>query len=424
MKFKILTILIFIIISGLSFSNINSVIQNKLNESSSYQKSLENYISSKYSYSTFNNWFQPYLSISTNQLTGIKITKDGIDDIGLNTKLNFANILGANIGIQIPFNITTQENFNIDVNKKNINLSITYSLKSEYFSNQLSKESNLLSSEYSFKEIEDSTVIKTFEDVFNYYYISNNLEIQKEKLYILQQEYDDTEIEEDKNNLYKQILNQKSLINSLNNSLKNIDIDYSEDLYVETKNIAENISKETFNKNIESRNDLKSLELSKIIEEKQSKLWFLPLLPDLNFTFGVSNIDDLNWEFGINFQYDIIDRGEKLAQSLLRKSNISELTYNEKVNNIYKSINNSKNNIESLNIELQIKQLEYSNLLDNFEKTQKLFKLGYIYSSEYNISKLNLESKKIEVENQKNKILIEKMNLLNEMGLYIRGELN
>ncbi|MGM0641023.1 MAG: TolC family protein [Thermotogota bacterium] len=424
MKLKYITLSVFLIISIFSFSSVNSIIEEKLNENSNYQKSLENYISTKYSNSIYNNWFQPYLSLSTNQLTGITITEDGLSDIGLNAEVNIANFYGVNFGVQIPFDIKTEDSFDFDVQKENISLSITYGLKTEYFSNRLSRESNLLSSQHNLEEIEDSIIINTFKEVFNYYYLKNNIDLQYQKLELLEDKHENSELEDERDNLKKQMLNQESLILSLENSLANINIDFSEELYIDSKSKIKNIVNNSFDLSIDNRKDIEALELAKEVDKRNTNLWFLPFLPDLNFTFGVRDYENWNWEFGINFQYDILDRGERLGEALTRKNNITTLEYNEKIETINRNIKNHENSLDTMNLELQILELDYENLIDDLEKSDNLNKLGYISNIDHNLNLINLEVKKLEIEKQKNEIIIKELELLNEKGLYIRGELN
>jgi hypothetical protein len=395
-----------------------------IEESSNYQKAMENSISTQYSNSIYNNWFQPYLSLSTNQMTGITITEDGIEDIGLNADINFANIYGINVGIQVPFDIKTEDSFDFDIKKENINLSLTYGLKTEYFSNKLSRESNLLTSQYNLEELEDSVTINTSREIFNYYYFKNNLELQNLKLSLLKEKYENSELVDEKENLEKQILNQESLILSMNNSLDNIEIDYSEELYIDAKSKLKNIVEKDYILSVSNRKDVEAMKIAEEVDERNSKLWFFPFLPDLNFTFGVRDYDNWNWEFGINFQYDILDRGERLGEALTRKNNITNLEYKEKLENINKNIRNHKNSLETMDLELQILELDYANLIDDLEKAKKLNKLGYINNIDYRLNLINLELKNLEIENQKNDIIIKNLELLNEKGLYIRGELN
>lgn len=424
MKLKYITLSVFLIISIFSFSSVNSIIEEKLNENSNYQKSLENYISTQYSNSIYNNWFQPYLSLSTNQLTGITITEDGLSDIGLNAEVNIANFYGVNFGVQIPFDIKTEDSFDFDVQKENISLSITYGLKTEYFSNRLSRESNLLSSQHNLEEIEDSIIINTFKEVFNYYYLKNNIDLQYQKLELLEDKHENSELEDERDNLKKQMLNQESLILSLENSLANINIDFSEELYIDSKSKIKNIVNNSFDLSIDNRKDIEALELAKEVDKRNTNLWFLPFLPDLNFTFGVRDYENWNWEFGINFQYDILDRGERLGEALTRKNNITTLEYNEKIETINRNIKNHENSLDTMNLELQILELDYENLIDDLEKSDNLNKLGYISNIDHNLNLINLEVKKLEIEKQKNEIIIKELELLNEKGLYIRGELN
>jgi hypothetical protein len=424
LKLKYITLSVFLIISIFSFSSLNSIIEEKLNESSNYQKSMENYISTQYSNSIYNNWFQPYLSVSTNQLTGIRITEDGLSDIELNAEVNIANFYGVNFGVQIPFDIKTEDGFDFDVRKENISLSINYGLKTEYFSNRLTKESNLLSSQHNLEEIEDSITINTFKEVFNYYYLKNNLELQYKKLELLEEKLENSELEEEKDNLKKQIFNQESLILSLENSLANIDLDFSEELYIDSKSKIKNIVDNSFDLSIDNRKDIEALEIAKEVDKRNTNLWFLPFLPDLNFTFGIRDYENWNWEFGINFQYDILDRGERLEESLTRKNKITNLEYNEKIETIDRNINNYKNSLETMNIELQILELDYENLIEDLETSKKLKELGFISNIEHDLNLINIALKKLEIENQKNEIIIKELELLNERGLYIRGELN
>lgn len=424
MNFKNIILSLFLIISIFSFSNVNSIIEEKLNESSNYQKSLENFVSTNYSNSIYNNWFQPYLSLSTNQLSGFTITEDGVSDIGLNADINIANFYGVNFGVQIPFEIKTEDNLDFDLKKENISLSITYGLKTEYFSNKLTKESNLLSSQYNLEEVEDSITTTTFKEIFNYYYLKNNIELQNQKLELLQQKYEASELEDEKENLKKQILNQESLILSLKKSFGTINLDFSENLYIDSKSRIKNITENDYDLSIENRKDVEALEIAKEVDKRNTNLWFLPFLPDLNFSFGVRDYENWNWEFGINFQYDIFDRGERLGESLTRKNNISNLEYNEKIDNINRTINNYKNNIESMYLELQIFEIDYENLIEDFQKSEILNNHGYITDIDYKLNQISLELKKLEIENKRNEILLEKLELLNERGLYIRGELD
>ena len=297
-------------------------------------------------------------------------------------------------------------------------------MKTEYFSNKLSKESNLLSSHYNLEELEDSIAINAFREVFNYYYLKNNLKLQNQKLELLEDKYENSELEDERDNLKKQILNQESLILSLENSLNNIDVDFSEKLYIDSKSMIKNIVDFDYDLSIENRKDVEALEIAKEVDKRNTNLWFLPFLPDLNFTFGIRDYDNWNWEFGINFQYDIFDRGERLAEALTRKNNITSLEYNEKMENINRNIKNNNNNIESLNIELKILELDYESLKDDLEKSNKLKNHGFISSIDYELNMINFELKRLEIENKKNEIIIKELELLNERGLYIRGELN
>jgi len=220
------------------------------------------------------------------------------------------------------------------------------------------------------------------------------------------------------------MLNQESLILSLENSLANIDLDFSEELYIDSKSKVKNIVDNSFDLSIYNRKDIEALELAKEVDKRNTNLWFLPFLPDLNFTFGVRDYENWNWEFGINFQYDILDRGERLGEALTRKNNITSLEYNEKIETIDRNMKNHENSLETMKLELQILELDYENLIDDLEKSDNLNKLGYISNIDHDLNLINLDLKKLEIEKQKNEIIIKELELLNEKGLYIRGELN
>jgi len=182
----------------------------------------------------------------------------------------------------------------------------------------------------------------------------------------------------------------------------------------------------------ENREDLKNLNLQKLILSNQKKVTRTSTLPILAFqanyqlrTGMMPDVEELrsNWNLNLSIQYKIFDgfKTKYEKQILDKKINSNSLKFESKTNEITTEIETCILNIKSLQKSLEKEQEKLELARKAYEIISKAYKEG----NASNIDVLEASSSKnlseLSVLKKKNSILQEKLNLFNKIGLKFWG---
>lgn len=399
--------LIFITLLGFA-SNLETLFFGVLNEDSSYTKSLESYNEVLDNYEKINQFYIPDISFGLDYETSSSSITNG--DNGFDFDIDFLEVYGVTMGINIPFVINQESENVIEADNINLKLSVNDVFSDEKADN-LKIEASYLDSYFSLIKAEYEVFSDLLESVSNYHYYNECKKIAERNLELLQLELE-SEIDEDTiDDLKKQILEQRKQILEYDQQLISINLnEYSDELYLEVVELIEEINEYEIEIDLEERLDVVAQELRVEAEKLINQTWYKPYLPEFSVNFGVNDFTDFSWNVGFQFSFDIFNRDSSL-EAEERKSNYESLKLAELIQENKNSYSIDLLAIESSEISLEISELSLEELKEEMNKNKKLFDSGFINSVDYEISENDYKKGLLEYQKSIESLYIKKMDL-------------
>lgn len=390
----------------IAFGGIFELFDQNLERSSSYLSALDALKTAEVRLKRYTSFWNPTVTVSAKTIT---ISEDGVTPFTFSLDASFLKFYGFSVSLSFPFKVDGDWN----VSFEGASLNISRGLKDEYGVERLQAESELLSRKYGLKTAKNTVFINTISDIFNWGYYSQRRKILEEKLNVLKRQRDAAVDEDKRKNLEREI-------SSVELELKDIELKLSslegmdERLYAEAREILSKIEVPKTSK-LELREDLKAKELSAKVEEMKEKTWYLPYLPDVTFSFGY-NFKDQKWKIGIGFQVTLWDFGERRLEAESRKRSGARLEYESALEDFERGVKERLLKLEKLSRQLAFSREDLMDAQRNFEKAEKLHQLGFTSTEDFELSRLSLLEKQLEIENLENTLILEKLNYLNFLG--------
>lgn len=446
----VITLLVGILsIFGMTFEELY---EQNLEKSSSYMQAELNLRSAQLELNKIDNFFVPYLGISVDTmkteispvgpttLSGLVFGGEGkLEGYVISLDVNFLEVLGAQVGVSFPFTLNiddklVEEKGRIDTPQATeIAISLSRDLTIIDRAERLKTESSYYDALSKYYMAQTNELITTIEDIFTRHYNEEMIQTYQDEIEILNQQYNLSTDEDEKEGLEKQILTAQKNLETLRASNAPLEyFEYTDDLYLQTKDTVERIINENQNypTNVEERLDLKSLQLQEEASEIESNFWFIPYLPfntisvSMNpfFEEGENLIDNLS--ISVGFQLAILDKGERKLASDTMKTNVSALTYDESIIETENAIRNLETTRKTLNYDVKIKQIDLENAMEDYDRNKELNDQGYITKEELKLSEISLRRAQLASEKVENDILTNELRIMQQYYVDIWGDIN
>ena len=279
----------------------------------------------------------------------------------------------------------------IEADNVNLKLSMDDIFSDEKSSN-LNIEADFLDSTFNLIKAKFDIFTELLNDISSYHYYLKNKEVAENNLNLLQIEMESENDEESINEIKGEILEQKKQILEYNKQIISIGFDgYCEDLYDEfqilIKEIVENGEPKV---DLDGRLDIRAQKLRTEAEELINETWYKPYLPEISVNFGINNFEDLSWNFGFQFLFDIFNRDISLEVEE-RKSNYEALKLNELAKDNENTYRVDLMELETSEISVEIAEISLKEYEEEMEKSKKLLDSGFINDIDYEIAVNNYE---------------------------------
>jgi hypothetical protein len=391
------------------------------------------------------NFFVPYLGISVDTmktvislvepttLSGLVFGGEGkLEGYVISLDVNFLEVWGAQVGVSFPFTLNIDE-WTIDTpDESDISISLSRDLTIIDRAERLKTESSYYDALSRYYMAQTNELITTIEDIFNRHYNEEMIQTYQDEIEILNQQYNLSTDEDEKEGLEKQILTAQKNLETLRASNAPLEyFEYTEELYLQAKDTVERIINENQNypTNVEERLDLKSLQLQEEASEIESNFWFIPYLPFNTISVSMNpfkDTDDLKEKMSISvgFQLAILDKGERKLASDTMKTNVSALTYDESIIETENAIRNLETTRKTLNYDVKIKQIDLENTMEDYNKNKELNDQGYITKEKLKLSEISLRRAQLASEKVETDILTNELRMMQQYYVDIWGDIN
>ncbi|PNR97744.1 TolC family protein [Petrotoga olearia] len=445
-KLIVLVITLLVGILNLFGMTFEELYEQNLNKSSSYTQAELNLRGAELDMNKIDKFFVPYLGIS------VDTVKTGIDPFGKGTTIgglvfggegtlegfrisldvNFLEVWGAQVGLSFPFTLNTDE-WTIDTPEASeLAISLSRDLTIIDRAERLKTESTYYDALSKYYLAQTNELITTIEDIFTRHYNERMIQTYQDEIEILNQQYNSSTDEDEKENLEKQILTAQKSLATLRASNAPLEyFEYTDELYNQTKNMVERIinKNQNYPTNIEERLDLKSLKLQEEASEIESNFWFIPYLPFNTISVSMNPFKDTNdlkkkMSISVGFQLPILDKGERKLASDTMKTNVAALTYDESIIEVENAIRKLETNRRTLNYDIKINQIDLENAMENYNRNKELSEQGYITREQLKLSEIALARAQLVSEKTQNDIMTNELRIMQQYYVDIWGDIN
>ncbi|RLL82179.1 hypothetical protein CN13_04785 [Petrotoga sp. HKA.pet.4.5] len=439
----VITLLVGILsIFGMTFEELY---EQNLEKSSSYMQAELNLRSAQLELNKIDNFFVPYLGISVDTmkteispvgpttLSGLVFGGEGkLEGYRISLDVNFLEVWGAKVGASFPFTLNTDE-WTIDTPPATeIAISLSRDLTIIDRAERLKTESSYYDALSKYYMAQTNELITTIEDIFTRHYNEEMIQTYQDEIEVLNQQYNLSTDEDEKEGLEKQILTAQKNLETLRAGNAPLEyFEYTEELYLQAKDTVERIINENQNypTNVEERLDLKSLQLQEEASEIESNFWFIPYLPFNTISVSMNpfkDTDDLfdKLSISVGFQLAILDKGERKLASDTMKTNVAALTYDESIIETENAIRNLETTRKTLNYDVKIKQIDLENAMEDYDRNKELNDQGYITKEELKLSEISLRRAQLASEKVENDILTNELRIMQQYYVDIWGDIN
>jgi len=440
----VITLLVGILsIFGMTFEELY---KQNLEKSSGYTQAELNLSSAQMEMNKIDNFFVPYLGISvdtmktgispagTTIVSGLVFGGEGVlEGYRISLDVNFLEVWGAQVGVSFPFTLNTIDEWKINAPEaSDIAISLSRDLTIIDRSERLKTESTYYDALSKYYMAQTNELITTIEDIFTRHYNEEMIRTYQDEIEILNQQYNLSTDEDEKENLEKQILTAQKNLQTLMASNASLEyFEYTDELYSQTKDTVERIinDKQNYPTNIEERLDLKSLQLQEEASQIESNFWFIPYLPFNTISVSMNPFKETeDWidkiSISVGFQLAILDKGERKLASDTMKTNVAALTYDESMLEVENAIKNLETTRRTLNYDVKINQIDLENAMEDYNRNKELNSQGYITKEELKLSEIALKRVQLASEKTEKDILTNELKIMQQYYVDIWGDIN
>ncbi|WP_028843311.1 TolC family protein [Pseudothermotoga elfii] len=411
-----------------TFASFTDLVEQQLENSSSYLSAILDYEEAEFNRSKNKNFFIPYVSVSNAGLeTDISSTGDASSSFVAPFSITFENIAGFDVQISNAWYYYFSSN---DWKEKGWSLTISRELFSNFDITELENEANFATASWNLLSAKNEVFLNLVEDIFNYHYYNQKMNITKQQIEILQDKFESLQkayesgtasredILEIQGNIYDMTQQLEEISQNLSSTLTEYSTDTLNTMIACLERITSNLPvMEEAEKFITSRLDLNAQILSAEIAKRQSERSYQQWIPNPELFFQVKQKDDdFAFSLGFSFGYDIIDRGEKdyNYKVINKKYELQKRVLDEKTDELKKALKNAYSSIKIAEsskkvaeLDLQLKKMEYERLLKGS---------AFVAKTDLESARLDFEDAELELFKANYNLLIAKVNLLDILG--------
>ena len=410
-----------------AFSSVRQVLDEWLNKDLSYQKLLTEQVSAERAMAEYEGFFLPYLSIGTGS-SGFVFDESGLKTGEIALNADFLNILGARVGISLPYGYTRagdQTGWGFD--------SFVLTASRELFPQEETKKLELqaasLKAAFSLNQRRWTVFTDLVQSLFDYRHTTKLYAAMLEKVEIYRRFWAQENERVTKESYWKQVLTLEKMVQETQSLL----IDYKqwqvyssseiEAFYEEIMTLIPSHAAQCDTGAFRARRDLLALEAEVKSAKKTGDFWYLPYLPNPQFSLSarfdiespsLSLIQRISWSLSVKMDIPLLDRGERELEALKRKRNrdLKVLEYAQAVASLEDQMEKLSLKQRATLIEIELKGLEVGQSLERLQRDERLQKLGYLTEKEYRISYLDHQETELEYEKVQQKQIIGQLELL------------
>ncbi len=244
----VITLLVGILsIFGMTFEELY---HQNLEKSSAYTQAELNLRSAQLEMNKIDNFFVPYLGISVDTmktgispvgpttLSGLVFGGEGkLEGYVISLDVNFLEVWGAKVGVSFPFTLNTYDEWTIDTPQATeIAISLSRDLTIIDRAERLKTESSYYDALSKYYFAQTNELITTIEDIFTRHYNEEMIQTYQDEIEVLNQQYNLSTDEDEKEGLEKQILTAQKNLETLRASNAPLEyFEYTEELYLQAK---------------------------------------------------------------------------------------------------------------------------------------------------------------------------------------------
>lgn len=422
---KILILLLLMPI--LSFAGFLDLVQEQLEKSSSYLSAMMTYKQAEFNLSKNRNVFIPY--IGTNEFS---VSTDFENyTLSIPFFVKFQNVAGLDFTIS---NIWTYSSKQEEWNDNGWALTISRDLFSNWDITDLQNEKDYTSASWNLIDTRNKVFLNLANDIFNYHYYTRKLEVAKQKIKILEDQFTalqkayeaGTASREDILQIQGNIYEMTNQLNEISQNLMGALTEYSTDtlntMLACLERITTNLpTQQEAEKLILNRLDLRSQIMAVEVAKRQNDRAYQEWLPNPTFSFTIkqdkSSDSGYSFSLGFGFGYNILDRGEKsYAYNNAKDSySLQQRILDEQLDSLKKSVQKAflsitiaESSKKVAELDLQLKRMEYERLLNAS---------SFVSESDLESAKLSLDDAETELLKANYSLLISKISLLQALGI-------
>lgn len=420
-------LILFLLIPLLSFAGFFDLVQEQLQKDSSYLSAVIKYKNAEFNLSKTRNAFIPY--VGTDKLS---VTTDFENyTVSIPISIVFQNIAGFDFAIS---NSWTYSSEGEKWDDSGWALRISRELFSNWDITDLQNQQEYTSAAWNLTDARNKVFVDLANDVFNYHYYTRKLDITKQKIKILEDQFNSlqkayeagTASKEDilqvQSNIYQMTNQLDQISQNLTGALTGYSTDTLNTMIACLERITASLPDEQqAEKLVMNRLDLKAQLMAVEIAKRKNERAYQEWLPNPTFSFTVkqdkNSESGYSFSLGFGFGYNILDRGEKnYAYNSAKDSySLEQRVLDEKIDNLRKAVRKaflsiriaeSSKKVAELN--LQLKKMEYENTLNAS---------SFVSESDLESAKLDLNDAETELFKANYNLLIAKINLLQTLGV-------
>lgn len=422
---KILILLL--LIPFFSFASFLDLVQEQLEKSSSYLAAVMAYKQAEFNLSKNRNAFIPY--IGTNEFS---ISTDFENyTVSVPFFVKFQNVAGFDFTVSNSWTYSSKKE---QWDDKGWALTISRKLFSNWDITDLQNQKNYTSASWDLVDKRNKVFLSLANDVFNYHYYTRKLEITKQKIKLLEDQFKSllkayeagTASKEDILQIQSNLFKMTNQLNEISQNLMSALTEYSTDtlntMLACLERITSNLpTQEESEKLLLNRLDLRAQMMAVEIAKRQNDRSYQEWLPNPTFSFAIKqdkNSDNgYSFSLGFSFGYNILDRGEKnhaynnVKDSYLLQQRVLE----EQLDNLKRSVQKAflsmgiaESSKKVAELDLQLKKMEYERAINAS---------SFISESDLESAKLDLNDAETELLRANYNLLISKISLLQTLGL-------
>lgn len=422
---KILILLLLMPI--LSFAGFLDLVQEQLEKSSSYLSAMMTYKQAEFNLSKNRNVFIPY--IGTNEFS---VSTDFENyTLSIPFFVKFQNVAGFDFTIS---NIWTYSSKQEEWNDNGWALTISRDLFSNWDITDLQNEKDYTSASWNLIDTRNKVFLNLANDIFNYHYYTRKLEVTKQKIKILEDQFTalqkayeaGTASREDILQIQGNIYEMTNQLNEISQNLMGALTEYSTDtlntMLACLERITTNLpTQQEAEKLILNRLDLRAQIMAVEVAKRQNDRAYQEWLPNPTFSFTIkqdkSSDSGYSFSLGFGFGYNILDRGEKsYAYNNAKDSySLQQRILDEQLDSLKKSVQKAflsitiaESSKKVAELDLQLKRMEYERLLNAS---------SFVSESDLESAKLSLDDAETELLKANYSLLISKISLLQALGI-------